>query len=234
MTAAVDTRCPKCGSDVSVPMSDGRLCLNADCRNEWNPDDVDWSNVHTIGEAAAEVVVDAILGPPESVTADEAARAQLAALIGTDVILEGGQRATVVDFPDDDHVRVWFHEGDDVEDWATVSFNDVVRSVDAPQTVDVTDDVAADLGSAAVMLAGMIVNAGIETVDMTTTPPSIKQPPTGWCPPDVDILPLIETAAAFAIASVIVNLDHGMEVAELIARQYLAHADTATTEGNDN
>lgn len=142
------------------------------------------------------------LDTPEATRA--LAEAYLETLIGTGVTLEGGQRATLVDFPDDDHALVRLADGSDV----IVDFNDIVRADDGPRadelaTVEIDDGTAEMFGTATLNMACLVIEAGIASIDMTGPVPVLKEPPSGWFLPDEQAIPLMEQAAAAAVAMLI-------------------------------
>jgi hypothetical protein len=132
------------------------------------------------------------------------AAAYLETLTGTGVTLEGGQRATLLDFPDDDHARVQLSTGD----VAVVDFNDIASA--DPQTVEaetpdveLDDETAEMFGGAALILACLVIEAGIASIEGEGAESTLIEPPSGWFPPDEDAVPLMEQAAAGAVSMLI-------------------------------
>lgn len=241
--------CPKCNSTNGVPLSDGNvLCL--DCRNEYNaaeaaslrvvppvatsaptfaPDGTDLPPSVSVPSGDA-LTVDDVLGPPDDVVTAEAAQARLADMIGTQVVLEGGQVATVVDFPDDDHMLVDLNPYESEPEYAEVSFNEVVRSVDArPPIADVPDDLARALANVNMTVAGLVMKAGLASIAGEYPNAELLTPPTGWLPLDVDGLPALEQGTAYAVAFIVHAFSIDRTVIESMADMLLEQSQ-ATTE----
>ena len=236
--------CPTCGATTGVAMSDGtRLCLG--CRHEWNPHAVpagptSTQAAPTTAEAAAGPVrrvadvtgpagdvtgPDDVLGPPPSEVAARAAQAELDALIGTDVILEGGQRATLVGFPDDDHAEVRLYGADDDATTVTVDVGDVERSVDvAPPALDVDAPTAEALARVNMAVAGLVIQAGLSAIAGEYPNAELITPATGWLPIDADGLPALEQGAAYAIAFLVHAFSIDREMVGAIATMLLTDA----------
>jgi hypothetical protein len=135
---------------------------------------------------------------------DILAAAYLETLTGTGVTLEGGQRATLLDFPDDDHARVQLADGL----VSVVDFNDIIGA--DPQTVEaetpdveLDDETAGMFGGAALILACLVIEAGIASIEGEGEAATLVEPPSGWFPPDEDAVPLMEQAAAGAVSMLI-------------------------------
>lgn len=229
--------CPQCQSEQGVPMSDGtRLCLS--CRNEWDPsrpqlvaqaptppapapmsppEDND-ATTRAAVPPGAPPTVDDVLGPPAEVLAEREAQARLDAMVGTQVVLEGGQVATIVGFPDDDHVEVSFAGEVDGFDGAVVDFNDVVRSIDAPPPVaDVDDETAHGLAAVNMTIAGLVLRAGVASIAGEYPNAELLTPPSGWLDLDPDMIPALEQGCAYAVAFLIHAYSIDREVIEQMA-----------------
>lgn len=253
-TTTAGTTCPQCGAAETVAMSDGtRLCLS--CRNEYDPttappfaqaqlppalepvsppgDNVDAQNA-TAPQGAPTAVGD-VLGPPAEIVAEREAQAALDAMIGTQVVLEGGQVARVRGFPDDDHMTVSTNDDDKMSEWFDVDLNDVVRSVDtAPVVVDVDDDTARALAAVNVAVAGLVLRAGVATLAGDDDNVQLITPPTGWLPLDADALPALEQGVAYAVAVLLFTFKIDREMVAEIATQLMADSqDEQPTKGGD-
>ena len=251
----VQTICPYCGADALIDLTERVLCGN--CRKEWAADsppsvlDAGRELVGDIDTALAGIDLDAtvrpeampntetlddVLGAPDDVAAADAGQAALDELIGTQVVLEGGQVATIVDFPDDDHIRVEFRSGDDVIEWRNVDMGDVVRSVlPAPEQVDVDEPTAEALARANATVAILALRAGLATLDFGTDPVGIIQPPDGWLPDDPGMLPTIEQGVAYAVAVLVAGLHLPADLVESIVEGLASYAQQGTeTEEPDN
>jgi hypothetical protein len=249
--APTTVACPTCTSTNGVPMTDGtRLCL--DCRTEWNPAEspplrVAPTRADDGGEVTPEVAPPAQLpnategapheaesaeAAPTAIDTAEAGEAALEALVGTMVILEGGQLATIVDFPDDDHVRVYV--GSDPDDLTTevVSLGDVVRSVDAPPPVaDVPDETAAALAKVNMAVAGLVIRAGLSAIAGEYPNAELITPATGWLPLDTEGLPAVEQGSAYAVAFLVHAFSLDREIVGAIADTLLTDAQQDTLKG---
>lgn len=190
--------CPNCLSVEGVALSaDRRLCF--DCRHEWNPADA--PTLRAVPEPDPAPAVDDILGPPAEVLAERDAQAALDALIGTEVILEGGQHATVLGFPDDNHALVAVGNSDIPErDNVVVDFNDVVRSVETVPVVDVPDADALALAATVGTVAALTLRAGIAMISGEGDNRVIGLPPTGWLPEAKGTIAITEQGVAYAVA----------------------------------
>jgi len=160
---------------------------------------------------------------------DEVAANLLESMKGTWVVLEGGQHAAIVDFIDSDFCMVRLQDGREER----VSVNDIERSVASQDDVAevftaIPDDVAYEFTTAVTMCAGMILKAGIAATRVTDDGIEITQPPFGYLPDTDDAMPLVEQAAAFAVATMIqvYKLDAGQLLVALEA------AEAAQAEGN--
>jgi hypothetical protein len=159
-----------------------------------------------------------MIGELEGFIADTDALAEsyLESLIGTGVTLEGGQRAVLLGFPDDDHADVQLIDGSTV----TIGFNDIL-SADTPPAegaivaTEVDDETAQLFGTAALTLACLVIEAGAASIEGEGAEAHLIEPPSGWFPPDVDAIPLMEQAAAAAVAMLIQTF--ALPRAELVA-----------------
>lgn len=177
-------------------------------------------------EMASRVVAEDFLGPRvetaaeeadrdlaeglEQITAEMVAAAQqyLDDLIGSGVTLEGGQRATLLGFPDNDHAEVQLVDGSVVTvDFDTITRHDDVDPTTTVAAVDLDDGTAAMFGAAALLLACMVVEAGVRAVEGEGEDARLIEPASGWVPDDGDILPLLEQAAAGAVAILVKAFD---------------------------
>lgn len=244
--------CPNCHDTAHVGLSDGYvLCLN--CRTEWNPaTDRALQSVPTPGETEPDDV--AVGGGPAhpadtpattSEPAGDAASSSagetspddgwaiLHELVGTQVILEGGQVAEVVDFPDDDHVEVLVGIGGANLRTEIVPFNVVERSVSTPPpVVDVDDDTARALAGVNLAVAGLAIRAALASIAGEYPNAQIITPPSGWLPLDADGLPALEQGVAYAIAAVVHGWQLDRERVAAIADTFIeASAITTETKG---
>ena len=199
MTAT--TVCPRCQSEQGMTLASGaRLCF--ECRYEWTGDGVPATTTDP-----PLVVVPAeedYLGPPAEVIEADRAQAELDALIGTDVILDGGQVGRIVEFADDDHIVVDIAHGDEIET-VTVEYNDVVRSLPRAPDPSPQVDEATQLAIARTVAqcAGMIVEAALATLATDGDRQIIQIPPSGWLPRDTEAWAVVEQGAAYAVAMLI-------------------------------
>jgi hypothetical protein len=252
MTDPTTLRCPSCGNTITAPLDGGRrLCIS--CRHEWNPNDA-----HTLRvvppippEVPAEAPVvavpshpatpppapldplEGVLGPPPEVAEAERALEALYALVGTDVVLEGGQLATIADFPDDDHLEVVIGAGTDSERTEVVDLNDVVRSVDAPPPVlEVDDATARALAGVNLTVAALVLQAGLASIAGEYPNAELLTPPAGWLPLDADGLPALEQGVAYAVAFLIhaYSIDRG-QVAAMAEMLFNASQENQPTKG---
>jgi hypothetical protein len=169
---------------------------------------------------------------------DLLAAAYLATLTGTGVTLEGGQRATLLDFPDDDHARVQLATGD----VATVDFNDIVSSDVLPDVAPtpeepIDDETAEMFGGAALILACLVIEAGIASIEGEGADSKLIPPPDGWFPPDEDAIPLMEQAAAGAVSMLIQTFAlPRAELQALVAgvRESVTAETTTEVKGNES
>lgn len=135
---------------------------------------------------------------------DQISATYLESLVGTGLTLEGGQTATLLGFPDDDHAEVQLADGS----VATVDFNSIIganRVVEEADIglIEVDDDTAALFGSAALLMACMVIEAGVASVEGVGEESHLIEPPSGWIPDDGEVLPLLEQSAAAAVALLI-------------------------------
>ncbi|HET9247716.1 MAG TPA: hypothetical protein VFO15_18070 [Xanthobacteraceae bacterium] len=244
--------CPSCGNTITAPLDAGRrLCIN--CRHEWNPNDAPRLRAvptQPSGVPAPPPVVPtrpaSDTEPPGATHEAEAAAddtegtdgpewdaTPLEALVGTLVVLEGGQVATLVSFPDDDHAEVVIGAGTDAERLEVVSLNDVERSIDAPPPVaDVPTETAVALAAVNMTVAGLVLQAGLASIAGEYPNAELLTPPTGWLPLDVDGLPALEQGCAYAVAFLVhaysLNRD---DVAGIAAMLLNASQETNTMKG---
>lgn len=155
--------------------------------------------------AATEADADLIAEVEDFITeTNGTAEAYLESLVGSGVTLEGGQTATLLGFPDDDHAEVQLADGS----VATVDFNSIIganRVVEEADIglIEVDDDTAALFGSAALLMACMVIEAGVASVEGVGEESHLIEPPSGWIPDDGEVLPLLEQSAAAAVALLI-------------------------------
>jgi hypothetical protein len=184
--------------------SGARLCF--ECRYEWTGDGVPATT--TDPPLLVVPAEDDYLGPPAEVLEADRAQAELDALVGTDVILDGGQVAKVVEFPDDDHVTVDIAHGDDVET-VTVDWNDVVRSLPrAPEPTAQVDEVTQRaIAQTLATVTGMILQAALDAVVTEDDRSVLTIPASGWMPQDAEALMMLEQGAAYAAAALIYSFE---------------------------
>lgn len=145
-----------------------------------------------------------VLGPPADLVADRDAQAYLDSLIGTDVVLDGGQRAKILSFPDDDSVEVEIAFGDGTFTSQTVGFNDVIRSVETPLVVEIPDETALQLASVNATVAVLAIRAARATIIRDAHGDVVLDvPPSGWLIRDPDAWAVVEQGVAYAIALVV-------------------------------
>lgn len=238
--------CPSCGNTITAPMDGGRrLCIS--CRHEWNPTDPPRlravSDLPIVAPTPAPVEGDARppaepspVPPPaavapldaEVVTDDPAAgTAALEALVGTDVVLEGGQLATITGFPDDDHMEVVISAGTEAERLEVVAFGDVERSVSAPPPVaDVPDETAEALARTNMLVAGLAIRAGLASYAGDGAGAELLTPPAGWLPDEMAV-PALEQGVGYAFAYLALALNIPRTTMEAVA---LGMIDTATQD----
>lgn len=222
--------CPQCGASNGTNLSDGRrLCF--ECRHEWNPDDVP---AIVVGDAVVPAPnIDAVLGPPADVLAEREAQQRLDGLIGTFVILEGGQLARIEAFVDDDHVTVSLGGPGDDEREETVSFSDIVRSVEpqaAPAEVDT--ETARQLAAANSACAGMILQAGLATVQREDGRSVVVQPPTGWLPKNSKAWAVVEMGAAYAVGVLVHAFELPADQVAAMAAELIDNAEQTEKGGS--
>jgi hypothetical protein len=164
------------------------------------------------------------------------AEAYLETLQGSTVILEGGQRATVLEFLDDDEVRVQLGDGRvEVIDVGIIERQVMEAAPDTLGELDIPDDVAELVGNAALTMAFMVIEAGIRSVDTHDGQQVIVEAPTGWFPPDADAIPLMEQASAAAVAMLIISFGMPTEVVtETITKMRDAMNQGDTNEGDNS
>lgn len=222
--------CPRCQETAGMTLSSGaRLCFG--CRYEWTGDGVPATLTDPPFVPAPDP--DDVLGPPDEVVAARDAQARLDALIGTEVELEGGQRALIVSFVDDDlvEVDVYYENGDTHRD--VVEYNDVVRSIVAPEVVpEVADDVQRAMALTFATVAAMTLEAGLATIEMDDDRRTLAIPPTGWLPRDPDAWMAVEQGVAYAIAALVYSLELPTETVAALAADILDNANNDTKGGN--
>jgi hypothetical protein len=135
---------------------------------------------------------------------DAESAAYLEQLVGTGITLEGGQRAVILGFGDDDAIDVQLSNGD----YATVAFNDVVHADNGPADVEIVeheiDDATAEVfGMASLLLACMVIEAGVASIEGDGADAHLVPAATGWFPEDEDAVPVMELAAAGAVAMLV-------------------------------
>lgn len=222
--------CPRCESAEGMTLSSGaRLCFG--CRYEWTGDGVPATLTDPPFVPAPNV--DDVLGPPDEILDERAAEARLYALIGTAVTLEGGQRATIVGFPDDDHADVLIAAETDNPEYVTVDFDTIVSSVMAPDVVpEVADDVQRAMALTFATIAGMTLEAGLATIETDGDRRTLTIPPTGWLPRDPDAWMAIEQGVAYAIAALVYSLELPAETVAELAADILDNANNDTKGGS--
>lgn len=240
--------CPRCGHGPPLPLSNKTL-LCAECRLEWDPehppDDSLWHVADPL-EALSDELRPADTGAvDEEMVADlstfiadidaetDALVTDLATLVGTDVILNSGQRATITGFPDDDHMAVRFADGSTFD----VSFEDVRGSADAPSDDEqeppaIPDEQQIEIGKTALMVAGFVLKAGLASVVGGDGNERIVEPPTGWLPPDADTIPVLEMGAAYAVATLMHAFTLPRDQVETFAETLMHEAQQSEPEGD--
>lgn len=180
--------------------------------------------------------VDVTSGPSDQPDAGDDPQAALDAAVGTTVLLDGGQSATVLGFPDDDHVEVRLTVDEPDGRPFVVDMNDVVRSVDTPTLVaDVPDDVAEALARVNATVAALMLQAAIATLQGEAPDYEFGTPPTGWLPDDVETLPAVEQGVAYGAAALIYSLGIPVDHVTAIADRLMTEAENHTsTKGGDN
>lgn len=151
---------------------------------------------------------------------DADAEAYLASLIGAGVTLEGGQRATILEFGDDDQILVQLQTGDT----ATVEFNDVISADMQPGDLEIVvdeidDETAEAFGTGSLLFACMVIEAGVASIEGEGAEAHLVESPTGWFIVDEDAVPLMELASAAAVAMLILSFGiPKADIAEWIAK----------------
>jgi hypothetical protein len=215
--------CPACQSANTMLQADGDgLCF--ECRNVWNPAEV-VALTPPPPVVAMPDTVDTILGPPDELrdevdpvdedaatTSDVLAAgglvsfadALLAELVGGIARLEGGQRAVVAEVLDEDTLRVILGDGrSEVVTFADVESVTPASSADHDaETGELFRKPDTDV-QAALLCAGLIIEAGVQTVQSAADGAVIGLPPTGWLPRDGDLVDVLEQACGLAVAMVI-------------------------------
>lgn len=207
MTAApvANPPCPQCSSPYTVDMEGGlRFC--PECRNEWDPN---------IPQSPADV-----LGPPPEVADElrdaEAAKLQdtalaeafLEGLTGQRVAMKNGWEGTVVGFGDDGDVLI--RDEDDSDVWCVVEDIDHVIEATAPaslEDIDMDQETAALVGDTVLTMACLAVEAGLAAVVGTGEDAHLIEPAAGWIPDDANAIPIMEQAAAVAVAMICISFD---------------------------
>lgn len=145
-----------------------------------------------------------VFGPPPLDTADPTVPGT-DDLVGGTARLEGGQVATVLSFPDADHVVVRTNDGRD----ETVALGDVEHITPrAPAyVIDPAPEPAVTAGwiTDVEALSNIIIQAGVFTIEDVDGSPSVgPPPPAGWLPRDQSSNALVEAAAALAVARLVI------------------------------
>lgn len=221
--------CPNCHSTEGVALTPtNRLCF--DCRHEWNPADA--PPLALVPEPPAAPTVDDVLGPPDGVVAERDAQARLDALIGTEVILEGGQRAAIFSFDDDDTVTVLVTYDDGHVDPMQVNFNDIVRSIEpARPVVELPDADALALASTVGTVAALTLRAGIAMIEGEHPNRTIGLPPTGWLPDEKGTIAITEQGVAYAVAILVHAFNIPLDTAAAFADDLMAEVTNEPTKG---
>lgn len=197
--------CRKCGAPTMVLGSGNIMCTA--CGNIHDPNAPaahDNVVIAPFGMAPVEEVYPTV--PPPEV--DTSAPAVLADQVGGIAFLEGGQRATVIEFPDYDHVTVLLADGRE----ETVPVADVDRIVAPtpdriPGVADDDLDAVPDVLIAEMMLAETIVRAAAYTVREIPEGEPPPEIPQGFMPKGAAMLLVIERAAVSAVRSLFLIYD---------------------------
>lgn len=229
--------CPSCQSVNSMITADGTaLCF--DCTRKWRPGEVSsngesWQREavdHHNAQVAANDAIGASLdaepvSPALHVVDTEPVEAgritpqdALDSMAGLNVILEGGQHAVIEGIIDAERCLVILDDGRRAE----VTLGDIERAIPDPEHVDdvvihMDDDVAAQFNAAVLATAELIIKAGVATIGGTGADMAIVPPPRGYLPDTDDAMPMVEQAAALAVAMLIrmAMLDCGAIVAAI-------------------
>jgi hypothetical protein len=160
----------------------------------------------------------------------------LDSLIGSGVTLEGGQRGVILGFDDNDRVTVQLGDGR-VE---PVDFGDIVSHDQATPEVgivanEIDDETAAIFGNATLMMACMVVEAGVGALEGEGPDYTLIEPASGWIPEDPEIMPLMEQAAALGVAMLIqaFGLPRAL-IAQAVEQTRAGISSAPTTEGTDD
>lgn len=226
--------CPQCGNGTTAPLVNGnRYCPS--CQLDWDPADPPTFDVPHVPE-----IVDLDPdGPPllravdTVVAADADPETVLADLVGNRVVLVDGRTATIVGFPDEDSMTVELTDGDVVD----VDYNDVRGSAEplpVPEVPD--DDTQVAIGRAALSVAGMVLEAAAASLAIEETGWVLLIPPTGWTPPEADVIPVLEQGAAYAVMTLMAAYELDPDVIREFSQRLLRDAQTQpeTVEETDD
>lgn len=224
-------QCPKCLHAESVALNDTtRLCLQPDCRYEWDPtatsgplaataipvpDSHKVATVHRFpvsGQEVAEALrrTEPRVDPDPEASFDLELQLQRArdAFVGREVVWHNAGEHGVVEAVDDAGLaRVAFGSGYFV-DLTPDEFSLV-------EVADVADDTVRMIGSIDLSVAAQVVRAGAAALVEDNGERRIAFPPEGWMPEDAEAIPVIEHGAAYAVA-VIANA-FGMPTEQLVS-----------------
>jgi hypothetical protein len=158
----------------------------------------------------ARAVDDQFAAELEAFTAEQrdSARMSLDAHVGGRVVLEGGQEGFIIYVVEGDRIVVQLP--DDREE--LVALEDVVSmflppaTPDIPDSPDALDALAPDL-RAALELARLIIRAGVESVNGTGETITPGLPPSGYLDVPYEMFPVVEQAAALAVAMILELVD---------------------------
>lgn len=250
-TSDAAVRCPVCGAAGPIALDTGlRFCPF--CQTEYDPADppapmvaapIDLERVpldhpdHAGLEVVAGLLeaqretVDDVLGPPLEVLDDDVP-AEVADLIGAEIVLDDGRHALVRGFPDDDHVTVELPTGRKT----TVAFESVLGRADATVAggvtiIDLDDDAARKLAGATAAIAAVTLRAGVTMLVSEGDGWVFAVPPTGWLPDDLDGLALVEQGVAYAIATLIAALEIPVDEVTHIVDRLLEQAQATDESG---
>lgn len=197
--------CPNCqGTNTAIGGSGSAICT--DCAHLWNPNDAQPKPIAPLAPFGLPPVEEVFGRLPADIAAVE--REHHEDYIGGIATLEGGQTGEVVAFRGMEAIIVRLDSGDLVE----VPLTDVERimpPVVIPEPAvqpDTVDELAPDL-QLAMQLAQVIIRAGCEAVNGTGSDITPGVPPTGYLPPDIELISVIETAAGLAIGMLLEVLE---------------------------
>jgi hypothetical protein len=244
------TECPQCGKAPLVPMA-GNVRFCPFCRWEGDPAVTAALVTDTEAELGADVIplrdvtdpdmgaffaaladpADQILGPPAEIVELEASYAQIEAMKGTQVVLEGGQLATIIDFPDNDRMEVRLSADDGTPYTTVVDLNDVVRSIDAPPpTADISDEQAEELTRTYNLIGHLGIRAGLATIVGEGDEAELLTPPNGWIPDNMAV-PALEQGIGYMVANLMRALRIPRVSMETVALAMLDASQAIPTEG---